>query len=905
MPIEFLTAAERERLNRFPEPIPDEDLRVFFTLSDRDTQEVRKQRGAPNQLGFALQLCALRYLGFAPDDLGVTPEGAVTFVAQQLGVSPTTIAVYGGRLHTRTTHFQQAQAYLGFRLALPLDMAALTAWLVDRALEHDKPTLLFQLACDKLRRDQIVRPGITRLERLVATAREQTHAETFRRLTPLLTTAQQTWLDSLLVLEPSLGRTRLAWLRQEAVSHAASQILMTLERICFLRDAGVPRWTLTDLTPNRVKWLAQVGWRATPQQFQRMPPVRRYPMLLAVLHQALHHHTDIVVELADQCLWASYSDARQELEEFRKTSARATNDTLVLFQALGTVLLDTAIDDAAVRAISFARVPEATLRAAVEETVGLIRPRPDAAIDFFGKRYSYFRQFVPPWLQTLTFHAQDPAEPVLRAVDTIRALDAAPTPRPIPKEAPLTIITDPWRPYIREAGGALSRRYYELCTLWQLRSALRAGDIWVAHSRRYADPATYLIPPPAWPHRRAEVIRQTGTPGDAEPRLQEREVELEHWLAQVHRLLARKDSGLRVEDKRLVLTPFDAEPRPTSAAALAEQITARLPRVDLSDLLIEVDTWTHFSTHLVHAANSEPRQPALLPYLYAGLVAQACNFGLDQMAHSTELAYDRLAWCTTWYLREETLKPAFSALVNYHHKLPLSQAWGSGMLSSSDGQRFPVSGKNRLARPLPRDFAYATGVTFYSWSSDQLSQYGTKTIPATVRDAPYVLDELCNNETELPIVEHTTDTHGYTEIIFALFDLVGFRFTPRLRDLGRQRLYTSGALDMQRYPRLQPYIRRRIRRPRILDWWEEMLRVAGSIRLGWVTASLFVQKLHAYPRKSALARALQEYGRLIKTLHILRWYCQPDDRRRITRQLNKGEALHDLRAFLMVANKGQ
>src|SRR5712692_6659904 len=58
MPIDFLTAAERERLNRFPEPIPDEDLRVFFTLSDRDTQEVRKQRGAPNQIGFALQLCA-------------------------------------------------------------------------------------------------------------------------------------------------------------------------------------------------------------------------------------------------------------------------------------------------------------------------------------------------------------------------------------------------------------------------------------------------------------------------------------------------------------------------------------------------------------------------------------------------------------------------------------------------------------------------------------------------------------------------------------------------------------------------------------------------------------------------------------------------------------------------------
>ena len=104
-------------------------------------------------------------------------------------------------------------------------------------------------------------------------------------------------------------------------------------------------------------------------------------------------------------------------------------------------------------------------------------------------------------------------------------------------------------------------------------------------------------------------------------------------------------------------------------------------------------------------------------------------------------------------------------------------------------------------------------------------------IPATVRDAPYGLDELCNNETELPLVEHTTDTHGYTEILFALFDLVGFRFPPRLRDLGRQRLYTSGTLAMRRSPRLQPYVRWRVRRPRILDWWAECLR--GRARSGW------------------------------------------------------------------------
>jgi TnpA family transposase len=535
----------------------------------------------------------------------------------------------------------------------------------------------------------------------------------------------------------------------------------------------------------------------------------------------------------------------------------------------------------------------------------LIRPRPDEAIDFLGKRYSYLRQFVPLLLHTLTLRAQGPDDTVLRAVEVIRDLDRVPPRRPVPKDASLALVTDAWRPYIREPNGEISRRYYELCTLWHLRSALRSGSVWVEHSRRYADPDTYLIPPAEWPSRRLEVIRQTGTPGEGLQRLVERETELEACMAQVEKLLARKDSHIRVEDDELILSPLEADNRPASAEALENLITARLPLVELSELLIEVDAWTHFSDHFVHAAGGDTLRPMLRPHLYASILAHACNFGLEQMAHSTDISYRQLAWCTTWYLREETLEAAFTNLVNYHHKLPLSQAWGSGVLSSSDGQRFPVSGKNRHARAFPPTLGYGQGLTFYSWTSDQLAQYGSKPVIITARDATYVLDAILGNETELAILEHTTDTAGATEIIFALFDLLGLRFTPRLRDIGSRRLYRSGGIDLHNYPRLQPYIKGRINRQRVLDWWDDMLRAAGSMKLGHVTASLLVQKMQAYPQQNALAQALQEYGRLVRTLHVLRWYANNEDRRRVMRQLNKGEALHDLRAYLMIANKGQ
>jgi hypothetical protein len=115
-----------------------------------------------------------------------------------------------------------------------------------------------------------------------------------------------------------------------------------------------------------------------------------------------------------------------------------------------------------------------------------------------------------------------------------------------------------------------------------LRSALRAGNIGVAHSRRYANPDTYLIPPAEWPRWRPEVIRQTGIPSEGATRLAECEAELEHTMAEVEWLLARKDSHVRVEKDEIVLSPLEADPRRASADTLAARITERLPRVQTS-----------------------------------------------------------------------------------------------------------------------------------------------------------------------------------------------------------------------------------------------------------------------------------------------------------------------------------
>lgn len=174
---------------------------------------------------------------------------------------------------------------------------------------------------------------------------------------------------------------------------------------------------------------------------------------------------------------------------------------------------------------------------------------------------------------------------------------------------------------------------------------------------------------------------------------------------------------------------------------------------------------------------------------------------------------------------------------------------------------------------------------------------------ATSGSSLYVLDEILDNETELPIVEHTTDTAGYTELVFALFDLLGLQFSPRIRDLADQRLYRINCNIT--YSNIESLLKGTISSQRILERWDDMLRVVGSFKQGWVTASLFISKLQSFPQQNSLTRSFQEYGRLIKTIFILRYLESEEYRRRISTQLNKGETLHSLRRFLFFANLGQ
>jgi hypothetical protein len=95
VPVRFLSVAQRDQLSGFPAELDPAVLDRFFTLSDADLAEASRRRGDQSRLGWALELCGLRMLGFCPDDVTTAPKIAVVFLARQLGADAGALASYG------------------------------------------------------------------------------------------------------------------------------------------------------------------------------------------------------------------------------------------------------------------------------------------------------------------------------------------------------------------------------------------------------------------------------------------------------------------------------------------------------------------------------------------------------------------------------------------------------------------------------------------------------------------------------------------------------------------------------------------------------------------------------------------------------------------------------------------
>ena len=255
------------------------------------------------------------------------------------------------------------------------------------------------------------------------------------------------------------------------------------------------------------------------------------------------------------------------------------------------------------------------------------------------------------------------------------------------------------------------------------------------------------------------------------------------------------------------------------------------------------------------------------------------------------------------YLRAETLTRANARLVAAQNGLDLARRWGGGDVASADGLRFVVPVRTIHAGPNPKYFGPERGVTYYNLVSDQFTGLNAITVPGTLRDSLVLLSVVLEQPTDLRPTEIMTDSGAYTDTIFGIFWLLGYQFSPRLADIGGARFWRiDGSAD---YGALNALAAHTINRPLIERHWDDLLRLAGSLKLGLVPAAGLIRTLQTNDRPTRLAQALAELGRIIKTQYLLAYIDDEAYRRRILIQLNRGEQRHQLARVVFHGRRGE
>ena len=906
----FLTSEQQHSYGRYVGEPTSIQLAHYFHLDDTAKQLVQKHRGDYNRLGFALQLCTVRFLGtFLINPIDV-PQGVVNYLASQLEITDVDcLQNYLSRPTTHWVHAQSIKKHYGYRdFSEQPGHWRLVRWLYQRAwIGGESLSMMFDLTTARLVEQKILLPGVTVLSRLISAVRERVAYRTWKTLSKLPSAKQRENLEALIVVEEKVRATPLEQLRKSPTRKSAPSLVNALNRLVTIRALGINQLDVGKIPPIRFKALSKTAFTLRAQAIARMSSSRRIATLVAWAYVmeaiAIDDALDVLNLLVKDILAKSQTDGKKNrLRTIKDLDAAALQLAIAC-----RVLLNPATEDTQVREEVWQRLTPEELSSAIADVEDIARPPEDNYYDELIKQWRAVRRFLPKLLSIIDFEGNQAGQKILEAWQFLQSIEGKRN--PLMDAAPLKIVDKKWVVWVINSDGDLDRRAYTFCVLGQLLEGLRRRDLFVSKGERWSNPRAKLLTGDAWESARTSVCRTLELNPKPEPELKVLQEQLNQAYTKTADNLPQ-NSEVRIEvDKKgkesLTISNLDKLDEPESYLKLKDKVESLLPQVDLPEVLLEINAKTGFMTEFTHLNESFAKVKNLSTSICAVLIAQACNIGLSPLVRKRipALTRGRLSWVEQNYFRPDTVTKANARLVDAQTKIPIVKSWGGGEVASADGMRFVVPVQTINAGANSKYFNRGRGITYYNYTSNQFTGFHGLVVTGTLRDSLVVLVGLLEQQTSLRPKELMTDTSGYSDVIFGLFWLLGYQFSPRLADAGSARFWRlDSSAD---YGLLDNLARQTVKTDLIQQNWDDMLRIAGSLKLGTVSATEIMRALQRGKKPSTIALAIGELGKITKTLYLLNYVDDEAYRRRILTQLNRGESRHSLARAIFYGRRGE
>jgi len=844
----------------------------------------------------------------------------IEFIIRRLNTEPNTINL---SKYTRTT-FERHQELILENMGIQKFDQKAKDLLINEArnlsLKQTKPRLMLLSLVAFLREKNIETPGYHTFAKVITDALRDFEKVLISSIEESLSIDEKKLLDDLFEYgdeyqdgekqDTKIKRYKITLLKKSNQSTRPSKIKENIQDLKCLESLFQkiePIINKLNLSSELIQYYAQVVIKSRVFQINRREKPR-YILLIAFVAYQYYRLNDILIEVLMQSVqnkfnaierehkdnfYHQHKEKQKTLNDFSKNVGKHLNT----IKNAKTILYNKALssDDKVDNLISLfsddfdksSVVIEAQLNN-IDQEYGRITKNTDY-YKLLEKNSIKLQNRVSEIVKTIQFNHDTSNNNLIQAIEYYRLKDGN-----LGNSASANFLEAEEQKLIIDDEGKLRVSLYKVLLFSKIADGIRSGALNLKYSYKYRAFDDYLISPEVWEANKEELLEKAGLLEMQDfPKI---EAQLKETLQEQFRITneninegVNKQVTIGKNDELKVNTPKQEK------ESLENEIDI-FPKdqfISLFEVLSTVNQVCSFVDSFEHWQVKHNRDKPANKVFFAGAIGYGCNLGIRKTAKiSRNINQHELENTINWYFTHDNILRANDKILEFLNQLDLLSLFKRNQdltHTSSDGQKFSIGVESLNANYSYKYFGKGKGVSIYSFIDESHRLFYSTVINSSEREAAYVIDGLMHNDVVQSDI-HSTDTHGYSEMIFATTHLLGISFAPRIKSFKDQQLYsfenpsTLKALGYKVLPK------KRINTKIIHEQWDNILRLIATIKLKETTASQLFKRLSSYSRQHPLYQALKQVGRIIKTIFLLKYIDGVDLRQMIEKQLNKLES---------------
>jgi TnpA family transposase len=881
-----------------------------WTLTDKEVNFVKDiGRLDSNRLGCALLLKFFQIEGKFPGRKQDIPNAAIEHVTHQLQINTATLRAYLLKGRVAKRHRVQIRAFLGVRVGTVSDAKSVLTWLLthDQLLEEHNFDRLKEVVYERYRELKIEPPPPDSVERIIRSAVHMADERLYTKMLARLTPETQGKLHALLSENMLPGNTSLlSDLKSEAGAATLENILAEIAKLERIHSLSLPPDLFAGVSRKRLLWCKRRIAVEDLSEIRRHPQQVRYSLLAAFCIVRAEEITDTLVELLISVIHKMGSRAKHIVnKEVIKDIKRVQGKNRLLYE-VACVSLEN--PDESVRKVIYPVAGEQTLHDLVVEykAGGLYDQRVQTIMR--GSYSNHYRRMVPHILQALLFCAtNETSKPIIEALGLMRKyVDKNTAFYPEDEYVPFEGVVKSEQLELVQQGQRINRINYELCALSVLRDKLRCKEIYVKGASRYRNPDEDL--PTDFNTKRADYYAELHKPLSADAFITAQKQDMKEALELFDRGLPKnKKVEITIKNGKpwIKVTPVDPQPEPRNLAGLKAEVGRRWNQLYLLDMLKEGDLRIGFTPLFKSPTPHEilPRE-ILQRRLLLCLFGLGTNAGIKRVASGSQTeSYRDLLYVLHRYINKDGLRAAIAEIANAVLRERNIAIWGEATSLASDSKKFGAWDQNLLTEWHIR--YRGPGIMVYWHVEKKALCIYSQIKRCSSSEVAAMIEGVLRHATDMQVEKDYVDSHGQDEAAFAFCYMLNFELLPRLKGIGRQKLYRPEAGNPQAYSNLQLVLSRPIDWELIRKYYDEIVKYATALKLGTADAEAILSRFMKNGVKHPAYQAVLELGKVRKTIFLCKYLSSEALRQEIEEGLNVIENWNSANDFIWYGKGGE